>query len=82
MKKYYYITFQYVNNNNIGFYELDYVADENNPYNLLSIKKVAIDHIFKLRSYKLKPSQIIINYIHEFPTESDFISFFAKPVVS
>lgn len=78
MKKFFYITFQYVNNNSIGFYELDYTADEQNPYNLANIKKKAIDQIFQLRSYKLKPSQIIVNYIHEFESEEAFQSFFSK----
>lgn len=76
MNRYFYVTFQYVNNNNIGFYELDYIADESNPYNLLAMKKKAIEQIFQLRSYKLKPSQIIVNYIHEFNSADEFNSFF------
>lgn len=79
MKRYFYITFQYINNNNTGYYELDFISDAETPFNLAVIKKKAIDQIFKLRSYKLLPRQIIINYIHEFASEEDFNSFFQKP---
>ncbi|OJU73884.1 MAG: hypothetical protein BGO09_00595 [Bacteroidetes bacterium 47-18] len=79
MKRYFYITFQYINNNNTGYYELDFISDAETPFNLAVIKKKAIDQIFKLRSYKLLPRQIIINYIHEFASEADFNSFFQKP---
>lgn len=79
MKRYFYITFQYISNNNTGYYELDFVSDNETPFNLSVIKKKAIDQIFKLRSYKLLPRQIIINYIHEFTSEADFNNFFEKP---
>lgn len=78
MKRYFYITFQYINNNNTGYYELDFIADETTPFSLYAIKKKAISHIFKLRSYKLLPRQLTVNYIHEFANEADFKSFFAQ----
>lgn len=78
MKRYFYITFQYISNNNTGYYELAYIADDENAFNLATIKKTAINQIFKLRSYKLLPRQIIINYIHEFETEADYQAFFAS----